>query len=323
MNKTNNRDDLVDALRFVFSFFVVVIHVPMLGGSLLAPIYRCAVPFFYVVTGYYIYNSTNFRHRLRESSKKCLLLFFRYFFVITLFSLILHKYLHQNVSVSLNDLFYLLCGNGSIKSFDILYIDGMQLGIYVLWFLLSECYALYFLSLLHGTLMESHIFIGAGILFFFCYCIDLFGTPPRLLYLSVPFLTLGFVIKKYLSSISRYCTGRNFIISALLLACEFIVYRHYSLKTECFLFIPITLSMVFVYAINYNENKLGEAFNIIINKCAILGRNYSLHIYIYHRLVFVIMVLVLGTSIFVVGAPLCFALTFGVFAVKKMLWKKL
>lgn len=47
----------LDYARWIFAFLVVVIHVPVLGGRYLMPIAWGAVPFFYMVTGYFLYDS--------------------------------------------------------------------------------------------------------------------------------------------------------------------------------------------------------------------------------------------------------------------------
>lgn len=54
MNK-EKRNLLIDYARYVFAFLVVCIHVLLAhGGTLYMPLARCAVPFFYLVTGYFL-----------------------------------------------------------------------------------------------------------------------------------------------------------------------------------------------------------------------------------------------------------------------------
>ena len=55
--RRDSRNAFMDTLRLAASFFVVVLHVPLPGaiGELLKPILRCAVPFFFMVSGYWLF----------------------------------------------------------------------------------------------------------------------------------------------------------------------------------------------------------------------------------------------------------------------------
>lgn len=50
----NNRISSFDFGRFFFSICVVFIHIPFAHSSAFMPIFRCAVPFFYMLTGYFL-----------------------------------------------------------------------------------------------------------------------------------------------------------------------------------------------------------------------------------------------------------------------------
>lgn len=69
---SNKRNTTLDLMRWLCAFLVVVIHVPIYGKGILMPFTRIAVPFFYMVTGYYIYtsNEDKLKGRLLMSSKK-------------------------------------------------------------------------------------------------------------------------------------------------------------------------------------------------------------------------------------------------------------
>ena len=109
----NQRYDNIDALRLFFAFCVVMIHVPMIGSYLLAPIYRCAVPFFYMVTGFFLYSKHESSNKLLIAAKKWFYLWLKYFAIITFLSIALHLLLNQNVTISLADVTNVIIGNSS------------------------------------------------------------------------------------------------------------------------------------------------------------------------------------------------------------------
>lgn len=57
MVKRNNRNIAIDTARWIFAFLVVVIHIPLWRGDLLLPIARSAVPFFFIIAGFYLKDS--------------------------------------------------------------------------------------------------------------------------------------------------------------------------------------------------------------------------------------------------------------------------
>ena len=76
--KAANRNALMDTLRLAASFFVVVLHAPLPGAfsEAIRPILRCAVPFFFMVSGYWLADSDTQRMRARmdKQAKKMALL---------------------------------------------------------------------------------------------------------------------------------------------------------------------------------------------------------------------------------------------------------
>ena len=70
--KNLQRNTSLDLMRWICAFLVVVIHVPIVGAHFIMPITRIAVPFFFMITGYYLYSSSNviLGERLLQSSKK-------------------------------------------------------------------------------------------------------------------------------------------------------------------------------------------------------------------------------------------------------------
>lgn len=51
------RNLTIDLARWFWALMVVIIHVPILGRNILLPFCRCAVPFYFLITGYYLYRN--------------------------------------------------------------------------------------------------------------------------------------------------------------------------------------------------------------------------------------------------------------------------
>ena len=74
-----SRNALMDTLRLLASFFVVFLHAPLPGaafGVAVYPVLRCAVPFFFMVSGYWLMDSGPDRMaaRMKKQAKKIALL---------------------------------------------------------------------------------------------------------------------------------------------------------------------------------------------------------------------------------------------------------
>lgn len=63
--RAENRNTGIDCLRFICSLLVVCIHVPAVGGNIIVPIARSAVPVFAMITGYY-FSETERHHKLAK-----------------------------------------------------------------------------------------------------------------------------------------------------------------------------------------------------------------------------------------------------------------
>ena len=63
----NNRNALMDTLRLAGAFFVVLLHAPLPGGfgEAVKPILRCAVPFFFMVSGWWLADNDMARVKAR------------------------------------------------------------------------------------------------------------------------------------------------------------------------------------------------------------------------------------------------------------------
>ena len=90
------RNYFLDALRLIFAYLVICLHVPMMGSNIMMPLLRCTVPFFYIVSGYYVMTSSIERNLVRDA-KKWAMLWLKYFIIIGIISVILHYIYHESI----------------------------------------------------------------------------------------------------------------------------------------------------------------------------------------------------------------------------------
>lgn len=131
------RNTSIDLARFIFAFLVVVIHVPILGGMFITPLARCAVPFFYLVAGFYLYTEdpNKFSSKLKKISEKWFSLWLICTLLFAVIVIALNYIFGDGFSFNNDDAIAMLTG-GACEALDIIKIKGKVFGSsVVLWFL--------------------------------------------------------------------------------------------------------------------------------------------------------------------------------------------
>ncbi len=126
----------IDVARFIFAFFVVIIHVPLIGADYLMPLARCAVPFFYMISGYFLFSNDDqiLESRLISNMKKWWKMWLTYILILIVISLVLNKLLGNTIHFSKYEiLFWLTNGVGPVV--DIVVFRGVPYGLQTVWFL--------------------------------------------------------------------------------------------------------------------------------------------------------------------------------------------
>lgn len=265
---------LIDAMRLLFAFCVVLIHIPMKGGSCLELIYRCAVPFFYVVTGYFVFRPDNIGDSFLRTSKKWFLLFIKYFIIITIFSILLHIILMQSLHVDIQDFIDLIV-LGNIKSLDEIQIHDISCGLYVHWFLLGGAYAFIVLYVIKNYLSKKWFYITILCLYVIClYLVINDVRIPRWVYLSIPYVTLGFYIRNNQTKLQTICCNNRLKIVIFLFAfAEWIIFKATGVKSECYFLTPLLVSILFLGCLTDKNNN-------IVSFLSEMGTKHTLNIYI-------------------------------------------
>jgi len=133
----NNRNYSIELGRVLSAFLVVVIHVPLIGGKYIYPLACCAVPIFYMITGYFVYDSSSagLQTKLIKSIKKYWKLWMTYFLVLSSITLIAKIHYGNSLRWSIKDLYDLFFIYGNCAAAETIIVDDVIYGTSALWFL--------------------------------------------------------------------------------------------------------------------------------------------------------------------------------------------
>lgn len=283
-----SRNYVIDALRLLFAFFVVCLHVPLSGANILMPLLRCAVPFFYIVSGYYVMASSVERDLVRNA-KRWALLWLKYFVIIGIISIILHAVSHEPIQFSKGNILEIFVFYGKTTAMDHIVINGVSTGLYTIWFLLGGSYAFLFFYMLRNVkgifvfgLVACMFFLGIAL------CMKSYNIP-RWFYLSIPYIFLGMLLRKTRDNwdmIKNSFLMFMGVISFIGMSIEWMIFNQKGIAMETSMFTP--LFMYFCMLLTFRV-RLKSKFVI---KMGILGRATTLPIYIYHRAVYALLLAV-------------------------------
>lgn len=279
---SNNRAIGIDFLKFLCAVLVILIHVPAKYTEFVLPLTRCAVPCFFIISGYFLYNNGISNAKLRYSLKKTAKIWAYSTIIYLSFSVLLAT---QGGSWNLLDserLINFLLFNEHPFAFHLWYIDAY---IYVL--------LIYLVMSSKGFLGGNFVLIWISILLLFVdllfgkYSVLIFGRTfdvmftRNFLFVGIPYFTIGIFIKtiKVNSHINRWCTLA--VVASIILTyikkyvvgsyIEFGLRDHYLSST----FLAISVFLYFLTLEIREKN--------IFSK---LGRKCSLDIYILHPLIY-------------------------------------
>lgn len=266
----------IDCFRIIASFLVVCIHIPFRGtmGSIVIAFGKIAVPFFLVVSGYFLYRDDNqeFLKRLVKQTKRIL---FLTLFANLLFALV--AYINASIAganqnfigqyFTLNNLKYFLLYNMSPFADHLWYLGSLLYSLVIL-IVLAKVNIHKYAMFLSPALLGVYIYLsknGSG---------DLIAYRNALI-VTVPYLMMGCLIRRYEKRLTNL-NGLVYIIPLIiLLVTNVLEYSYY--KT---LAIPYYSAELLVYAVvlvllKYPNMGAGTRMERA-------GKKYSLFIYIVH-----------------------------------------
>lgn len=314
------RNPVIEIARYVFAFLVVVIHVPLThGGTLLMPVARCAVPFFYLVTGYFLAKSMvvdESGDKFRRSIIKWFCLWIKYAFVFFVISLVIDISFNQLGMWNVNDVYWMFL-TGCSPFIDQHIWNGKIYGVTTLWFLYCGFLSLCVLYILRRFIFKRW-FLLVVVLVQIIAAITVYIklTSWLFFYSSLPFIYYGIVMGNSLKKSPGIKNKRKILIvliaSVLLFFIGVIEYK--LTKDVVVTNLPLSLGL-FILLLNTDKLSVG-----LINRGVyVTSSQYTLDVYIWHRLVYYLLIVV-GFNFMGWDAVIVFLITlFGSMMIRKLI----
>ncbi len=267
------RNYSIDTLKLICAIFVVFIHTPQpeIWEIYITPLIRCAVPIFFMISGYFTYGKNNLIHTLYKRIIHLItILGIVFFFYLSIFFIVNGKDSLEHLSILFSYNFFLL--NSVPYCMHLWYIVAY---IYVLLIMLMvEKYNLYkWLFFLTPILLLTALTIGkySEIILGNCYPTNY---TRNFLFTGLPFFALGMIIKKAKQLPNVYITGVGCIVFYILGIIEVINIKGLGDWYASTIFLSLS---VFILFINIKQGK-----DNILSK---VGREDSLYIYLLHFII--------------------------------------
>lgn len=279
-----NRNISIDFGRFIAALLVVIIHVPIFkGASVLVPLARCAVPFFYIISGYYLFSneSQKLNKRLKNNIKKWGILWLQYTLwiggIVYIMNVVIGDYFffHREDAIK-------LIRTGVCRALNVVYTNDKEYGFSVLWFLYGGTLAFLLMYILRKYLYKASFQIG--IIIFHTIIIIFWNLNEHsdilpFIRSSFPFLLIGFMIHQYETQIDKLLSRNvNKILILFLLFTLMLERFDYLGSVEIFYSTTPLTVLLFIFLKNTNS-KITNIVSKVPIQC-------TMDIYIWHRPIF-------------------------------------
>lgn len=272
------RNSSIDVLKFICAFCVVTIHSGFGGNVVIEPFLRCAVPIFFMISGYFIYNKIvrNDVGRIIIDARRILKILLISAAAYTPPLLADHYLLGIDFGTSYKTIVNTIFFNDTYPVAPHLWY--LSAYIYVLVIVALTVKSQKWLKLQHLSFaLYTFVILMLYIWFFFKGK----GINPvyyrNFLFEGLPFFCTGALISQYKSKLPKIHKRHLYIITVILVFLSYIEFKalaNNGIKTDIYFF-TLPLSMTVVIA----SLKTKVSSNNIL---AYLGREYSLPLYIVH-----------------------------------------
>ena len=200
------RNYSVDTLKCLCAILVVFLHVSTPLSGYYIPITRCAVPCFFIISGYLMYAVDNMDLKINKSLKKI--------FIITMWSTALFAIMKLSIAYKNDDFSFLsltaLC--------NMILFNENPFGFH-LWYLMAYLYVLLIVKWAYRKRSLNILYIAIPFLLltdlvFGKYSLLIWGREFNYIYMrnfafvGIPYFTIGMLLKKYSDKILS-CTRLN------------------------------------------------------------------------------------------------------------------
>jgi surface polysaccharide O-acyltransferase-like enzyme len=274
------RNYSLDALKFVCAFLVVFIHVmpPYYVAMPIDPLRRCAVPLFFMISGYFTYGRSDMGALLCKRMVAVFKIFCWAFLFYSLVYIVPHGW-QEYIFYFKMYIIDFLCYNSTIYGWHLWYLHAYLYVLAIVW-CVDRCklykylfLAIPFLIIAAVLLGKYHVFLGGSSLPL-CVSRNFFFT-------GLPFFALGMLLKRYEALVCRYIR----LLPALLLVALFYamglgeIYALGLFFNNGDLYISTAFMSIALFVLFLNFKLSGDN---IISK---IGREDSLYIYVFHLFV--------------------------------------
>lgn len=286
LNDSKSRLKGIDVLRIICAFLVVCIHCNgYLYKDYIMPLARTAVPVFFIISGYFLYND------VMDVVKKRVLSSIKKISVIFILSTILYSIYVLVISINTQQ-YGVFCNIGLWKLFVFIVNSSPLLFPYDfhLWFLIALIEGMCFFYLMQNQINNKiWMFVIISLILLHLNPIfnpikinilnKLFSVPFRpVLFQSLPCLIIGYAIARYKLRLNKKC---HMFLFCLLMIFSWYEYNR-SVENEIMYSTPLFSIVIFLFfkdlSSKYNNSP-------IIHIMAKMGQDVSLHVYIVHVIV--------------------------------------
>lgn len=264
--ETTNRKkfEMLNILKLVASYMVVFIHVSFPGefGKDVVYLARFAVPFFFIVSGYFSYSSFNVKN-IKKIDKKIRTTGLLYLECIGFYLLII-LCIHRDFG-EFNS--WLRTGISRKKFFEwILWNKFALIELEHLWFIGALLYCYIFIRIIYKysnlikllpLLLIVNYILGEGGRLFNLVAIPEYITRNAW-FCGIPCFSIGYLIRKYESTYMVCFWNKlspEMLFIAVMLTEVFVIIEAYAVgTTDLYVFSLVTAILIFLYGITYKDN---------------------------------------------------------------------
>ncbi|WP_297427524.1 acyltransferase [Clostridium sp.] len=287
---------MVDVLRLVFAILVMMIHTMAFQSvnenlriATSMGICRLAVPFFFIVSGYFLYSRIQSQKEPKATLKRLLILYASWVLIetVALFPVVLGN---LNMPIRILIQRFLFIGiTGSLW-----YISSLIITIFIIAPLLKRdkivfLFIVGFILYLFGTSGDTYNGFYENTILnpLIKGYTGIFFLPQIGITESVLFLTIGAAISKYKLNEKIKNAGLLSIISIVVLLVEVFVLNKTGIAKDANMYLSaiIAVPFIFIWAINYSKN--------ISPKVSKACKEYSIGLYCSHQIIMIWIIILL------------------------------
>lgn len=277
------KNNLLNFFKLIASFFVIFIHCKFPGfiGDFIETIARFAVPFFFIISGYYVYD--NSYEKITLKIKKLIKILFFLLFAYFIFDVFLFVTIKNMTFIDFskqvfnkdNLILFLIFNNTSTIASHLWFIPALICSYIILLVFYNK----------KNNLMNIFMWVPIISIPLSMFLINYFeyNIFRNWFFVGLPLLSIGYYIKskeKYLKKFSNKSLYLLSCLSILILFAERLIMKLIFQNKLDFYFGSLFLSIfLFIYCI-----KNSKYSNKIIN----ISNDYSSNIYYYHYLIYLI-----------------------------------